>query len=588
MPAPLIESYSNPFNLILLPWKYFWRLLFLNLLILALGITVVIFFPRTYVSEAKLVLNIGRETVGLDPTATAGNMINYQQSGRRDEMISALKLLTSRVVYEGVVDRMGVDVVLGNAPVPSSDGTTFKKHEKNEFANAIKGVIGKAVAIIKSLDPISQREEAVLLVEKSLFAKAERDSIVIEIKYEAESPELARIVTLTLSDMFRETHRKAHFNSNSLAFFEQQAASAKVELNLVNDRFEKTKNEMKISSIEGMRTSLDDQKLTVARARLETQREVSRLAAKIDVIENQLKAAPERSTTAQTRVPNTGRDGLESQLYTLQMKKLEMGNKLSDDHPSMMALNAQAQEAERQLKTVETSRDQVTSDTNPVHRELTIELAQAENELAGQRAALTELADQDEQILVAFRDLNEKEKEIDDQRREISICIVNYRSYATKLEDARIDNELQTERISSVNLVQPATFQEKPSSPNKLLVLLMCFALGMFCSVGVIALSELAKINREAELRREDSLEPVTRVDYFDEQRHQASRNESRRKIVRSQVASDFEVENDEAGNELLTNRVPIKPAPLKSTVMRANQSHPISSITFNGVRTPK
>jgi len=265
------------------------------------------------------------------------------------------------------------------------------------------------------------------------------------------------------------------------------------------------------------------------------------------------------------------------------MKKLEMGNKLSDDHPSMMALNAQAQEAERQLKTVETSRDQVTSDTNPVHRELTIELAQAENELAGQRAALTELADQDEQILVAFRDLNEKEKEIDDQRREISICIDNYRSYATKLEDARIDNELQTERISSVNLVQPATFQEKPSSPNKLLVLLMCFAIGMFCSVGMIALSELAKINREAELRLEDTLEPVTRVDYFDELRHEAYRDESRRKTVRSQVTSDFKVEK-----ELLTNQVPIKPSPLKSRVMRANQSHSISSITFNGVRTPK
>src|SRR6476659_8816387 len=40
--------------------------------VLAATLLIIALYPRSYASEAKLLIRVGRETVGLDPTATTG------------------------------------------------------------------------------------------------------------------------------------------------------------------------------------------------------------------------------------------------------------------------------------------------------------------------------------------------------------------------------------------------------------------------------------------------------------------------------------------------------------------------------------
>ena len=56
----------------------------------------------------------------------------------------------------------------------------------------------------------------------------------------------------------------------------------------------------------------------------------------------------------------------------------------------------------------------------------------------------------------------------------------NYRKYLENLEQARINQALQNEKISSINVIQPASFVEKPVSPNKLIVI----ALGLLLALA--------------------------------------------------------------------------------------------------------
>src|SRR5215475_9351413 len=56
------------------------------LIALAIGAAVYLFAPRTYRSEAKIFLRLGRESVGLDPTATTGQTLALQQADRKDEV----------------------------------------------------------------------------------------------------------------------------------------------------------------------------------------------------------------------------------------------------------------------------------------------------------------------------------------------------------------------------------------------------------------------------------------------------------------------------------------------------------------------
>src|SRR5688572_23850611 len=68
---------------------------------------------RRYVSEAKLFVRLGRESVKLDPTATTGQTLDVHES-RDGEINSLFELLGSRVILERIVDEVGVARILGD------------------------------------------------------------------------------------------------------------------------------------------------------------------------------------------------------------------------------------------------------------------------------------------------------------------------------------------------------------------------------------------------------------------------------------------------------------------------------------------
>jgi len=76
-----------------------------------------IFFPRTYSSEARLFVRLGKESVSLDPTATLGQTVAVNES-RESEINSEIEMLRSRVLLEDVVEHLGPDKVLSG----STDG----------------------------------------------------------------------------------------------------------------------------------------------------------------------------------------------------------------------------------------------------------------------------------------------------------------------------------------------------------------------------------------------------------------------------------------------------------------------------------
>ena len=511
--APDAPRWANPLYLLRLVRRYTLPLMLMYAAIAAAAIGLLVVVPRTYLSEGKMILNVGRETVGLDATATAGGTINFQQSGRRDEMVSAMELLTSRVIYENIVDRVGEDVVLGDQPPPRAStgaGDGVGEAAVDDVGDdagdggGVKGsplwnsTAGAALAWIKGLDPISRREEAVVTVSKSMIANVERDSFLIELRYESESPQLSRHVVETAMEIFRERHRDAHFNPDSQSFFQTQTAAAQTALDQAAEALRTMKDEMQLSSIAGARELLDRRQLQVESDLFETERSLEELKARGEVITRQLSTSPERLTSATTSLPNTGRDAIESQLYTLKMELMEARVRYLADHPKLKVLQDQVSEAEARLAAVETSRQQETTDVNPIYQERLNELALVKSQMAGKVASLVKLEQEADRLAGQIRQLNENEKRINDAERRLAIAETNYRSYADKLENATIDAALQAERISSVNVVQHASLQEKPVSPNKLLILAMSMAFAGFASIGLVALGEGVSATRRA------------------------------------------------------------------------------------------
>ena len=163
---------------------------------MVLAVALAFFWPRTYKSESKLFVHVGRETVSLDPTATTGQLIPVSLS-TETEVNSVLEMLRSRVLIEKLVDEIRPEAILHPGTTAAAAGD-----QSPSMLSRIASVV--------NLDPVSDREKAINCVAKRLDTGIEKKSDVITVSGTAESPELAqRIVAKFVEIYFGEARPHA-------------------------------------------------------------------------------------------------------------------------------------------------------------------------------------------------------------------------------------------------------------------------------------------------------------------------------------------------------------------------------------------
>ncbi len=458
------------------------KVVFVPLAILSLAALVILFAPRAYRSEAKLFMQVGRESVKLPATAAVGDKISMMTNSRENEIVTAMESLKSRGTLEKVVEQLGANVVLGEG--------VGEERETHFVVEALRGAASKILQVVKSIDPVSEREQAIVTIERNLEVDAESDSTLITVLYEAETPELAQLVTKTLVEVYRDEHLRLHRTSGSLKFFTEQHDALKSQLDIAVDDLRKAKDRMEIASLESRRGTLESRLASIELSLYENVQQLASSRAKIADIRKQLAATPDRLVGKETTVPNTGTDLLREQVFELQVLMLDQQSKYSDDHPALQVTRSQLKEAQDTLKTESVDRQEITQDINPNHSSLALGLANEESLLAGYEARSSKLEEQRKTILADLKQLNGYELEIDQRNRTADLARTNFYRYANNLEKARIDEALDKEHISNAILAQEATLQEKPVSPSKLLIGALATMLSIASVISLVLISE--------------------------------------------------------------------------------------------------
>jgi polysaccharide biosynthesis protein PslE len=472
------------------------KIVLIPLVILSVTFAILLFFPRKYRSEAKLFLQVGRESLGMDATATMGPTANLIQNNRDEEVKSALQIIGSRGVIAQVVETLGSDYVLtcvdpGKTQVPG-----------NRFMSSIKQGLGHMIAAIKSIDPVSKDEEAMVKLEKNLRIETQRNSMVLTISLDADSPRAAQKILDTLVDVYRSEHLRIHRNRHSGNFLADQRNLLLDQYTKAQESVRQAKNEFSISSIEGRRQSLEARLQSIELEKIQNLRDLTSCRAKAVELKTQLSQLPERETSAQKSLPNEGADLLRRELYTNQMRLMDQKSRLTSDHPEFIATSQQLEDARRLLETQEVQRKEIIEDINPIYRTLALDLRQQESLLAGWVAKQKEIVSQHAEIISALESFNSQVIELTQLEHEEQIARDKYLQYSNSLEQARIDKALEDGKISSVSIAQKATFSEKPVSPNKLLVLFGGTCIAIASVLGSVFLSEKMndRIRNEREL----------------------------------------------------------------------------------------
>jgi uncharacterized protein involved in exopolysaccharide biosynthesis len=433
---------------------------------------------KTYRSESKLFVRLGRENVTLDSTVTlGGNSLSAVPLSRENEINSVVEILESRSLLEKVVDSLSPAAILQTEGADSSSAAGDQSTTTN-LKETIKGFFG--------FPPLTPREKAVEQLEKCLKIEPARKSNVIVITYEGNSPQSAQSVVAKLVDLYLDEHAKLNRTSGSQEFFAEQTEKLHLNLTAKEDELRQMKDRTGLSS------PSDQKQLLVGRiARLDDelmQSESARVASavKVKLLRSKLAELPEKHVSAEIAgIGNEGTDRMRDQLYALQVKEKEASARYSDEHPRLQQIREELAEARELLASEEKTRTQISTEPDKLHQQTQLELLAEEPLLASLDERLAKLRGQTFELRAELKTLNENEMQIASQQREVDLLETEYRRYAASLEQSRIDRALEEQRISNISVAQAATLEAKPVGPKVKMNLALGFVAAICGAVGV-------------------------------------------------------------------------------------------------------
>jgi polysaccharide biosynthesis protein PslE len=504
-----VSSDISPLHLLKVIWRHKGKAIACFVCVVSAVAVATLYWPKTYRSEGKLLVRLGRENMAIDPTATLGAtpMLAIQQT-RENEINSIIEIIHSRVLIDKVVDAIGPAVILGSEPFHETASLDRSNPHNPQVQPAsfdtpsAAETSGGAASDAESRDPI--RAAAIRRLSKSLNAEAARKSDVILISYDAESPELAQCIVQQMIQFFLEEHIRLNRTPGAQEFLSKQTNDIHQRLRDKENELRKLQDETGLAEPQGQRTivvnrigRLEDDLLQVSTA-------LSSAEAGVKQLKEQLDSLPENQVTEQTvGMSNEAADGMRQQLYALQIREQELATKFTNDHPQLEQVRRQIAEAKAVLDREQGSRTQTKTGPSKPYEEIKVQLLKAEPELAALRAKSERLQNQLKTETAARDKLNSDELQIARLQREVQLEEANYRKYSDSLEQARIDHAMAEGGKSNVSIVQPATFDLKPVKPNVGMNLAAGLALGALAGLGLAFAAE----SWDDSLRTSDDLE---------------------------------------------------------------------------------
>lgn len=127
---------------------------------------------------------------------------------------------------------------------------------------------------------------------------------------------------------------------------------------------------------------------------------------------------------------------------------------------------------------------------NVVYQEAEKEKLKTEADLQAQLAKHETLRTQLNQVNGEIQSMDLKEKELVNLKRESTINDKNYLAYVEKVEEARISDDMNRQKMSNVSVIQAANAPEKPIKPKKTLNIIIGIILGATSGLGYAFFSE--------------------------------------------------------------------------------------------------
>lgn len=463
-------------GLLSLFWRHKGKVLLMLFLGMGLTLAYIGLAPRKFASNAKLFVQIGRESVTLDPTATTGQLVGVADS-RESEVLAVEELLGSRLLAENTVDHFGPEKILEKDP--KRPGLQLSK--RLSFLDPYN---------LNPLRVYSLRDKAIESLLENLRVGAVNKTSVLSARYVAEDPQLARDVLSYLLAQACDEHVRVHRTKGSQEFFAGQTELLKTKLAGLEEQYRDLKNRTGLAALESQREielqQLGSLQADLKRAHADRDGIEAELRERHEKLEHQPQFIVSERTTGQ---PQSTGQSLREKVFDLEVHEQELASKYTDENPLLIQLRSQLAEA-RRIAAREKPGSEVKSSVSETYKATQLAVQEREAELVAINARSAALDTQIAVIEANLKQINDSEVELKRLEREIELTRTNYIKYAENLEQARINQELEEAKITSLTLMQPPSYSETPVSPQPLVAIAMGLALSLICGAGVAVLAD--------------------------------------------------------------------------------------------------
>ena len=474
-----------PYLNVLFAHKYL--IAFLTLLSALVAWGAVLVWPRSYESQAKLLIRAGHESVSLDPTATTSQTLAMEKSQEAD-INTALDILSSRHLAEKVVEIIGTQPIMsGRLPKESSGDTPPVAEVTSSFESATdwaKDQLHELLLASGIRDDLSDHELAIRRVQSSLTISAPKQSSVVSILAHAADPLLAQTIARTLTEEYLTQNLFASHTLGSLDFFHDEVEAAKAHLAELQTQRTEFLKKHDVVSIEANLSILTEQLSTLEREGMEAQSNLDRALAEREDLLSRIATTDDEVVASKELVFDETWSGMRQSLYALEIQEKSLEAKYSDDYPPLQEVRKQLSGVREILKDMQSERVNESTILNPVKQQLESDLQSLETTVIGLQTLISKKQSDRLELSQRVHDLHDLSQQLSVMDREIDSTERNLALLRSKLDEAVIMDNLQQKRISSVNVVQPATFVERAASPNKKLLFAAICLLGLIGSSG--------------------------------------------------------------------------------------------------------
>ena len=417
---------------------------------------------QVYETQSRLMVQSGRESLSRSEVPDDNDRVILDLSYL---VTTETNILTSADLIEEVITDLGVENIYPDMIEPSPKGPT----PVNE-------------ATIKS---------ATFRFKGQLSASPVKGSNVINVSFRHKDPQVAARAVNQLIESLKAKHIEI-FSNPRASFMENQLAIYRQRLQESEKNLEAFKQKNHVYALDEQRSLLLEQQSGLNTSLKEAQRELNELQQEISFLSSQMQTIPKYELQITDKGKSKNIDDAQNKLLNLRIREQELLAKYDGNNRNISNVRKEIQLIEDYLSNngLKEVTEREVLGKNLAYESLEMSLLQAQTKLSAQAAMIAALEQQLNQVTGELQDLDAHESELRTLERELATNESNFENYVTKLENARIEEELDLMRKVNIAVIQKATVPLWPIEPNKRFNLLVGIILGLGSGLALAIFSE--------------------------------------------------------------------------------------------------